>query len=66
MTITQRIISAAILFAIWTGLAIAGLAPVSDLVEAIKLSLMSLGIYHAVLTNPSLPQGGGESTDPKE
>ena len=42
----QRIIAASLLFGLWSALVFAHLAPVSDLVEAIKFGLAGLGVYH--------------------
>ena len=51
----QKIISAGVLFGLWTALVFTGLTPAADLVDAIKLSLAGLGIYHGVTTLQKTP-----------
>ncbi|MHB8914433.1 MAG: hypothetical protein ACYC4K_01320 [Thiobacillus sp.] len=46
----QKIISASLLFGLWAALVFVGIAPVSDLIEAIKLTLAGLGVYHGITT----------------
>ena len=44
----QKIIWAALLFGLWTALVFAGITPAADLVDAIKITLASLGVYHGI------------------
>ena len=53
----QRFALAVALFCMWAGLVYAGLVPIGPFADFLRDSLVSLGVFHATLTNPGGPGG---------
>ena len=52
MTPKDKLIAAALLFAAWGGLVLAGMVPATDFTTAIRDALIGLGVFQAAMTNP--------------
>ncbi len=66
MTVTQKLIAAGLLFAVWGGFALAGLTPVAGFINAVYAALVGLGVFHITMTNPSQPQDTEQLNQPQE